>query len=154
MFIAYEAVEKTAEHFSISLEDTKTYIKQACQILFKERSKRPRPHLDDKMVTAWNGNAFLCHLRSCCYDDVITPAIALCSFVTYVSQNLMWLSPDLFAGLMISGFARAGAAVRNAKYVELATDAAKFVERYLFDKNKGVLLRSCYRGEGDKIIQT
>ncbi|XP_032672026.1 spermatogenesis-associated protein 20 isoform X2 [Odontomachus brunneus] len=111
VFIAYEAVEKTAEHFGISLEDTKTSIKQACQILFKERSKRPRPHLDDKMVTAWNG-------------------------------------------LMISGFARAGAAVRNAKYVELATDAAKFVERYLFDENKGVLLRSCYHGEGDKIIQT
>lgn len=55
---------------------------------------------------------------------------------------------------MISGFARAGAAVRNDKYVELATDAAKFVERYLFDKNKGVLLRSCYRGEDDRIMQT
>ncbi|XP_025163476.1 spermatogenesis-associated protein 20 isoform X2 [Harpegnathos saltator] len=111
VLIAYEAVEKTAEHFNISLEDTKTYIKQACLILFKERSKRPRPHLDDKMVTAWNG-------------------------------------------LMISGFARAGAAVRNSKYVELATDAAKFVEQYLFDKNKGTLLRSCYREEDDRIIQT
>lgn len=55
---------------------------------------------------------------------------------------------------MISGFARAGAAMRNAKYVELATDAAKFVERYLFDKKKGVLLRSCYRGENDRILQT
>lgn len=55
---------------------------------------------------------------------------------------------------MISGFARAGAAVRNTKYVELATDGAKFVERYLFDKNKGVLLRSCYRGEDDRIMQT
>jgi len=54
---------------------------------------------------------------------------------------------------MISGFARAGAAVKNKRYVELATDAAKFVERYLFDKDKGVLFRSCYRGEDDKIMQ-
>lgn len=55
---------------------------------------------------------------------------------------------------MISGFARAGAAVRNDKYIELATDAAKFVKQYLFDKNKDVLLRSCYRGENDRIMQT
>jgi len=61
---------------------------------------------------------------------------------------------DLFTGLMISGFARAGAAVKNKKYIDLATDAAKFVERYLFDKDKGVLLRSCYRGEDDRIMQT
>lgn len=55
---------------------------------------------------------------------------------------------------MISGFARAGAAVGNEKYVELATDAAKFVKRYLFDENNGLLLRSCYRGEEDRILQT
>lgn len=111
VFIVYDGIEQTAEHFGISVENTKSYIKEACQILFEERSKRPRPHLDDKIVTAWNG-------------------------------------------LMISGFARAGAAVRNDKYVELATDAAKFVKQYLFDKNKGVLLRSCYRGEDDRIMQT
>lgn len=55
---------------------------------------------------------------------------------------------------MISGFARAGTAVKNESYIELATDAAKFVERYLFDRNNSVLLRSCYRGEDDKIMQT
>lgn len=55
---------------------------------------------------------------------------------------------------MISGLARAGVTVGSTKYVELAADTAKFVERYLFDKNKGVLLRSCYRGEDDRIMQT
>lgn len=52
----YDGIEQTAEHFDISVENTKNYIKEACQILFEERSKRPRPHLDDKIVTAWNGN--------------------------------------------------------------------------------------------------
>lgn len=57
-------------------------------------------------------------------------------------------------GLMISGFARAGAALKNTRYIDLATDAAKFVERHLFDTDKNVLLRSCYRGENDTITQT
>lgn len=54
---------------------------------------------------------------------------------------------------MISGFARAGIAVKNKTYVEKATEAAKFVEKYLFDKNERILLRSCYRRGDDKIVQ-
>lgn len=54
---------------------------------------------------------------------------------------------------MISGLAHAGNATKNKKYVEYAEDAAKFVEKYLFDKEQNVLLRSCYRGEGDVITQ-
>ncbi|XP_011643653.1 spermatogenesis-associated protein 20 [Pogonomyrmex barbatus] len=103
-------VEDTASHFNFTEEETEKYIKEACQILFEERSKRPRPQLDDKIITAWNG-------------------------------------------LMISGFARAGIALKNEKYVELATDAARFVERYLFDKDKRQLFRSCYRGKDDEIVQ-
>lgn len=57
-------------------------------------------------------------------------------------------------GLMISGLARGGAVLGNKQYIEYATDAAKFIERYLFDKDKGVLLRSCYRANEDAITQT
>lgn len=55
---------------------------------------------------------------------------------------------------MISGFARGGTATNNKLYIECAADAAKFIERYLFDESKGVLLRSCYRDDNDTIIQT
>lgn len=54
---------------------------------------------------------------------------------------------------MISGFARGGAAVGNKQYIEYAADAAKFVEKYLFDESKGVLLRSCYRDDKGGIVQ-
>lgn len=55
---------------------------------------------------------------------------------------------------MISGLAYAGNATKNKKYVDYAEDAAKFVERYLYDEKKKILLRSCYRGEGDVITQS
>lgn len=54
---------------------------------------------------------------------------------------------------MISGLARAGIAVKNKTYVEAATEAATFVEKYLFDKKKRILFRSCYRRRDDKIVQ-
>lgn len=55
---------------------------------------------------------------------------------------------------MISGLARAGSATGNERYVDLATDAAKFIERYLYDKSERSLLRSCYRADNDAIVLT
>ncbi|XP_043281243.1 spermatogenesis-associated protein 20 [Venturia canescens] len=110
VLIVYGSVDETAHAFGLNTEETNEYLKEARALLFKARSLRPRPHLDSKIVTAWNG-------------------------------------------LIISGLARAGSVTKNKKYVSYAEDAAKFVERYLFDKTKKVLLRSCYRGEKDAIIQ-
>ena len=111
VLMVYDEMGKTAKQFNLSVEETKSYLKEACAILYKARSSRPRPHLDDKIITAWNA-------------------------------------------LMISGLARGGAVLGNKQYIEYATDAAKFIERYLFDKDKGVLLRSCYRTNEDAITQT
>lgn len=111
VLMVYDGVERTSEHFGLSVEETTKLIQEACKILYKVRETRPRPHLDDKIVTAWNG-------------------------------------------LMISGLARGGAALKNEKYVEYAADAARFIERYLFDRSKRVLYRSCYRGEDDAITHT
>nr|XP_031829780.1 spermatogenesis-associated protein 20 [Nomia melanderi] len=111
VLMVYNPIEETAEHFSLTVEEIKKHLKEACSILYKARSARPRPHLDDKIITAWNG-------------------------------------------LMISGFARGGAAVGNERYIEYAADAARFVEKYLFDESKGVLLRSCYRDQNGEIVQT
>ncbi|XP_048504713.1 spermatogenesis-associated protein 20 isoform X2 [Athalia rosae] len=111
VLIVYGCLAETAEHFNLSTTDLNKYLEEACKILYQARLKRPRPHLDDKIVTSWNG-------------------------------------------LMISGLARAGFAMNNKKYVEFAENAAIFVERYLFNANEGLLLRSCYNGEGDTITQT
>ncbi|XP_015590686.1 spermatogenesis-associated protein 20 isoform X2 [Cephus cinctus] len=110
VLIIYGSLIETAEHFGCSSEEIEKYLKESRAILFEHRSKRPRPHLDDKIITAWNG-------------------------------------------LMISGLSIAGLAVNNVKYIKYAEDAANFVERYLFNKETGLLLRSCYRGDNDTITQ-
>ncbi len=54
LFIAH-SIPDTAQHFGISEEKTRTTLANGKAKLFEARAKRPRPHLDDKIVSAWNG---------------------------------------------------------------------------------------------------
>jgi uncharacterized protein YyaL (SSP411 family) len=72
-------------------------------ILFEARAQRPRPHLDDKILTAWNG-------------------------------------------LMISAFARAGAALDDPEFLAAARRAAEFLRAELFDPATGELFRTWREG--------
>jgi uncharacterized protein YyaL (SSP411 family) len=55
--ILFEAhsVEETAQRYHQPLEDVKASLETAKQMLLAARSKRARPHLDDKILTGWNG---------------------------------------------------------------------------------------------------
>ncbi len=49
------SVKKTAEYFKLTPEDVEAILEKGRKTLFEARAKRPRPHLDDKIITAWNG---------------------------------------------------------------------------------------------------
>ncbi len=55
--ILYQAAsaEETAEVFGRPVEEVREGLKDAEKILLEARSRRVRPHLDDKILTAWNG---------------------------------------------------------------------------------------------------
>uniref|UniRef100_A0ABM0LYJ4 Spermatogenesis-associated protein 20-like n=1 Tax=Saccoglossus kowalevskii TaxID=10224 RepID=A0ABM0LYJ4_SACKO len=48
-------IEDTAKKYKLNMKTTQDALKKCREILFVERQKRPRPHLDNKMITAWNG---------------------------------------------------------------------------------------------------
>ncbi|MEX1137750.1 MAG: thioredoxin domain-containing protein [Bacteroidota bacterium] len=48
-------IEEAASKFNLSTLEIDELLKSARLKLFRERSKRPRPHLDDKVLVSWNG---------------------------------------------------------------------------------------------------
>src|SRR5437588_1691444 len=55
ILIERHSIAETASYFARTEEDTRRLLADARAKLFAIRAKRPRPHLDDKIITAWNG---------------------------------------------------------------------------------------------------
>jgi uncharacterized protein len=54
LYAAHSPAE-TADHFGRSIGAVEGILERASHKLFALRNRRPRPHLDDKVITAWNG---------------------------------------------------------------------------------------------------
>jgi uncharacterized protein YyaL (SSP411 family) len=55
ILIERHTIAETAKHFRKTEEEIGKLVAQCRAKLFSIRSKRPRPHLDDKIIAAWNG---------------------------------------------------------------------------------------------------
>jgi uncharacterized protein YyaL (SSP411 family) len=50
-----QPIEDVAARTGKTVDEVMTALGRARQVLFEARAQRPRPHLDDKVITAWNG---------------------------------------------------------------------------------------------------
>lgn len=66
---------------------------------------------------------------------------------------LPYLSLALSPGLMLSGFARVGAVLDDKALLERAVQAAGFLKEHLWDAERQIMLRSCYRGDEMEVEQ-
>ncbi len=54
LYIA-RSVSETSNKFGLSTDETVKILRRSEDRMFEVREKRPRPHLDDKILTSWNG---------------------------------------------------------------------------------------------------
>ena len=59
VFIERGSVEETAQEFSLTVDDVSVVLESCRKILQEVRSKRPKPHLDNKMLASWNGQLMI-----------------------------------------------------------------------------------------------
>lgn len=51
----HQSISETAKQYTLSETEARQLLEDSRRKLFEYRSRRPRPQLDDKIVTAWNG---------------------------------------------------------------------------------------------------
>jgi uncharacterized protein len=64
ILIERHSIAETAARFKKSEEQIAKVLAQSREKLFAIRAKRPRPHLDDKIITAWNGLMISAYARA------------------------------------------------------------------------------------------
>jgi uncharacterized protein len=92
--ILYQArsIEETAAASGLSVDDTRAMLRSAMGTLLEQRARRPRPHLDDKILAAWNGmmiSAFAKGAQALGEDRYADAAAASAKFV----RTRLWDEP-------------------------------------------------------------
>ena len=107
---------EAAKEFNLSVEDLEKELAASRETLIKVREKRPRPHLDDKVITAWNG--LMISAFSKAYQVLDDPAYlkAATEAAAFIKKELY--NPDN------------ATLIRN--YREGASDIDGFVDDYAF----------------------
>jgi len=62
--IQRHTVAETAQHFKKSEDEVRQLLIRSRERLLSIRNKRPRPHLDDKIISAWNGLMISAYARA------------------------------------------------------------------------------------------
>ncbi len=112
----------SAKQFSLSPEQANDWLMASLGKLREMRAGRPRPHLDDKIITAWNG--------------LMISALA--------RGHQVLAGRNLLAGDGTPGTDESPA----SRLLPAAIRAAEFVERELHDAARGVLFRCWREGRG------
>ncbi len=81
-------LEELATQHALTLEQAQGYIDRINQTLFDERTTRTRPHLDDKIIVAWNGLAISALARGAQHLDEPRFAAAAAQAATFIKTKL------------------------------------------------------------------
>jgi uncharacterized protein YyaL (SSP411 family) len=55
VLVCFGSFEDTSTKFGVDIPTVKEILQKCHEVLYAERQKRPKPHVDTKIVTSWNG---------------------------------------------------------------------------------------------------
>jgi uncharacterized protein YyaL (SSP411 family) len=154
ILIERHTIVETAEHFRKTKEEIAKSLAESRKKLFSIRAKRPRPHLDDKIITAWNGLMISAFARAAQvldeprYLDIATRAASFLREHLYDSSHKILYRNYREGRSDIEGFADDYAFVIqglldlyeasfNVEWLKLATQLEETQDRLFFDEKNG-----------------
>jgi uncharacterized protein YyaL (SSP411 family) len=154
LLIERHTVRETAQRFSKSEEEIAKSLAQSRQKLFAVRVKRPRPHLDDKIIAAWNGLMISAYARAAQvldeprYLEIATRAAKFVQSRLYDSSSRILYRNYRAGRSEIEGFADDYAFVIQAvldlyetsfdiEWLKFATQLQETQDRLFFDQKNG-----------------
>jgi uncharacterized protein YyaL (SSP411 family) len=154
VLIERHTIAETAQHFRKSADAVRDLLKQSREKLFVIRSKRPRPHLDDKIIAAWNGLMISAYARAAQVLDeprYLESATRAAAFIrTHLwdeSKKTLYRSyrdgrsdvegfADDYA-FVIQGLLDLYGASFNIEWLKFAVELQKTQDRLFFDEKNG-----------------
>ena len=97
ILIELQTLAETAKHFKKEEAEVRTLLAKSRATLLSLRAKRPRPHLDDKVITAWNGLMISAYARGAQVLDDPAYLEAATRAATFVRTQLYEESPKILA---------------------------------------------------------
>jgi uncharacterized protein YyaL (SSP411 family) len=111
ILIQRHTIAETAKHFKKSEDDVRQLLIRSREKLLPIRNQRPRPHLDDKIIAAWNGLMISAYARAAqmldepCYLESATRAASFLRANLYDEKTKMLYRNYRDGRSAIEGFA-------------------------------------------------
>jgi len=154
ILIERHTIAQTAEHFKKSEKEIGESLAQSREKLFSIRAKRPRPHLDDKIIAAWNGLMISAFARAAQvldderYREIATRAAKFLRANLYEEKSKLLYRNYRRGRSDIEGFADDYAFVIqglldlyeasfNVEWLKLASELQETNDRLFFDEKNG-----------------
>ena len=154
----------TARHFKKSEGEIRNILSRSREKLFAIRAQRPRPHLDDKIISSWNGLMISAYARAAQiideprYLEIATRAANFVRTKLYdPSHKILYRSyregqsniegfADDYA-FVVRGLLDLYEASFNVEWLKLASDLQETQDRLFFDEKNGGYFSSSGRDE-------
>src|SRR6266478_3904857 len=154
ILIERHTIAQTAGHFKKSEKEIGESLAQSREKLFSIRAKRPRPHLDDKIIAAWNGLMISAFARAAQvldderYREIATRAAKFLRANLYEEKSKLLYRNYRGGRSDIEGFADDYAFVIqglldlyeasfNVEWLKLASELQETNDRLFFDEKNG-----------------